>query len=258
MLFLELELDQDAFSKYFRVIGHDEFRSRDGLVELLDGEVALPSVRVTDLSICDHIRAGLVQYEHYLKQEFGQKVSLNFLVYERTSLLHQLKLKLDHEQVPMIELWCARDQPELKRIRFSCRTLYTICLKKNSPEKLERETHLDYLKIWTYFGLNKLDLTRTQLHFVSYLYLKTLFLYLPTMELNRGDDEDSENEEQALIANKPIDCVCAVRNIITVKGRRVPATVSLVGIGNKSYLGIKVTVLDPETVSEQGFFLTVD
>jgi hypothetical protein len=78
------------------------------------------------------------------------------------------------------------------------------------------------------------------------------------MELNRGDDEDSENEEQALIASKPIDCVCAVRKIITVKGRRVPATVSLVSMDNKVYLGIKVTVLDPDTISEQGFFLTVD
>jgi hypothetical protein len=36
------------------------------------------------------------------------------------------------------------------------------------------------------------------------------------MELNRGDDEDSDNEEQAIISNKPIDCVCAVRRIISV------------------------------------------
>jgi hypothetical protein len=45
------------------------------------------------------------------------------------------------------------------------------------------------------------------------------------MELNRGDDEDSENEEQALISNKPIECVCAARKIMTVKDRRVPATI---------------------------------
>jgi hypothetical protein len=90
------------------------------------------------------------------------------------------------------------------------------------------------------------------------MYLKTLFLYLPTMELNRGDDEDSDNEEQALISSRPIDCVCAVRKIITVKDRKVPATISLVGVENKIYLGIKVTFLDPETISESGFFLTVD
>ena len=96
------------------------------------------------------------------------------------------------------------------------------------------------------------------MHFVAYMYLKTLFLYLPTMELNRGDDEDSDNEEQALISSRPIDCVCAVRKIITVKERKVPATISLVGVENKIYLGIKVTFLDPETISESGFFLTVD
>lgn len=78
------------------------------------------------------------------------------------------------------------------------------------------------------------------------------------MELNRGDEEDSDNEEQALIATRRIDCVCAVRQIITVKDRRVPATISLVGVENKIYLGIKVTVFDPDTVSESGFFLTVD
>ena len=94
-----------------------------------------------------------------------------------------------------MELWCVRDQPHLQRIKFYCKTLYTICLKKGTPEHLERESFLDYLRIWTYFGLNKLDLTRTQLHFVCFMYLRTLFLYLPTMELNRGDDEDSDNEE---------------------------------------------------------------
>jgi hypothetical protein len=93
--------------------------------------------------------------------EFGQKISFNFLVYERTSLLNQLKLKHDAEQGTLIELWCVRDQPHLKRIKFMYKSLYTICLKKNIPERLERESYLEYLKIWTYFGLNKLDLTRT-------------------------------------------------------------------------------------------------
>ena len=78
------------------------------------------------------------------------------------------------------------------------------------------------------------------------------------MELNKGDDEDSDNEEQALISNKPIDCVCAVRRIVNVKERRVPVTISLIGCENKIYFGIKVTVMDPETISESGFFLTVD
>lgn len=52
--------------------------------------------------------------------------------------------------------------------------------------------------------------------------------------------------------------MCAVRRIITIKGRKVPATVSLVGCENKIYFGIKVTVFDPETISESGFFLTVN
>jgi hypothetical protein len=136
MLFIELELDQEAFNKYFKLIEHETFKSGGEMVELIKNEISLPSLRVIDASFTEHVRSGLVQFEHYLKTEFGPKVSLNFLVYERTSLLHQLKLKLDQEQGIMVELWCARDQPEHKKIKFSCKTLYTICLKKNSPERL--------------------------------------------------------------------------------------------------------------------------
>ena len=95
------------------------------------------------------------------------------------------------------------------------------------------------------------------MHLVSHLYLKTLFLFLPTMELNKGDEEDSENEEKALISHKPIDCVAYIRRIIDVKDQKVPATISLLGCEGKFYLGIKVTLYDPGTVSDTGFFLTI-
>ena len=37
-----------------------------------------------------------------------------------------------------------------------------------------------------------------------------------------------------------------------------PATISLLGCDSRFYLGIKVTLFDPETVKETGFFLTID
>lgn len=160
-LFIELDLDKATFGKHFKLIEHESFMQGGEYIGLLSGETTIPSVRVIDGSFIESIRTGIAHFEQYLRAEFGPKISFNFLVYERTSLLNQLKIKHDPDQGPMIELWCVRDQPLQKRIKFTCKTLYTICLKKNSPERLEREAFLEYLKIWTYFGLNKLDLTRT-------------------------------------------------------------------------------------------------
>ena len=105
--------------------------------------------------------------------------------------------------------------------------------------------------------MNKKDLTRTQLHLIAHLYLKTLFLHMPTMELNKGDEEDSDYEERAKIDNRKIDNIAYVRRIIEVKNQKVPATIQLLGCDSRFYLGIKVTMFDPATVSESGFFLTV-
>ena len=71
------------------------------------------------------------------------------------------------------------------------------------------------------------------------------------------DDEDSDFEEKANIKNKSIDTIAYLRRIIEVKNQKVPATIELLGCDSKFYLGIKVTLFDPATVSESGFFLTV-
>mmetsp|Transcript_9387 Transcript_9387/g.12782 ORF Transcript_9387/g.12782 Transcript_9387/m.12782 type:complete len:187 (+) Transcript_9387:1488-2048(+) len=77
------------------------------------------------------------------------------------------------------------------------------------------------------------------------------------MELNKGDAEDSDFEEKAIIKVKSIDTIAYVRRILEVKNQKVPATIQLIGCDQRFYLGIKVTLFDPETVSESGFFLTI-
>lgn len=124
-----------------------------------------------------------------------------------------------------MELWSVTDNQEDQRLKFRCQTLYNLRLKKYSDEPVTREIDLPYAKVWNYFGLNKRDLTRTQLHLIASLYLKTLFLFLPTMEFNKGDEEDSENEERAMISSRPIDCVAFARRIIKVGDKKVPVTV---------------------------------
>jgi len=49
-----------------------------------------------------------------------------------------------------------------------------------------------------------------------------------------------------------------MRRIIEVEGRKTPATLSLLGCEGKFYLGIKVTVFNWNTVSESGFFMTIN
>ena len=120
-----------------------------------------------------------------------------------------------------------------------------------------RESELLYQDIWITFGLNKKDLTRTQLHLVAYLYLKTLHLHLPTMHLNKGDDEDSDHEEQASIKKRKISVMAYSRRVMEVKNLKVPATIELLGCDSKFFLGIRVTLFDPTTVSQSGFFLTL-
>ena len=90
---------------------------------------------------------------------------------------------------------------------------------------------------------------------MAHLYLRTLFLHLPTYGVGKHSD-DSDFEEKAIIKCKPIDTVAYLRRIIEVKNLKVPATIYLLGC-DKFYLGLKVTLFDPATISESGFFLTV-
>ena len=113
-----------------------------------------------------------------------------------------------------MELWCVKDNPKQKQIKFECQTLYNLRLKKHYNETVKRDHILPYQNIWAHFGLKKQDLLRCELHLVAHLYLKMLFLNLPTMDLNKGDEEDSDTSEKAMISVKHIDVVTFVRRII--------------------------------------------
>ena len=283
-IFIELEVDEHGMEQLFPFIDHETFKSAGKPVELLENETTLKSLRAVPKSFIDNLESALEQFQIYIQEEFGQTISFFNLVYERTGLIYQLRYKMEHDMEinPLklktktkknfdapdaqlskpqmktkIELWCVKDQPEDKKITIQCQTLYTLKLKKDEAERICRKTELHYKDIWTYFGLHKKDLTRTQLHLIAHLYLKTCFIFLPTLEKN-DDTDDSDAEEKCYIKTKTINCIAFVRKIVTVKTHKVPVTLELIGIEGKQYLGIKVTMFDPSTVSESGFFLTVD
>ena len=157
-----------------------------------------------------------------------------------------------------MELWCVKDNVKDSEIKFCVQTLYNLRLRKHEVETVNREHILPYQNIWSTFGLIKKDMTWSELKLVTYLYLKTLFLNLPTMDLNKGDDEDSDTEEKAMISVKPIEPITHIRHVLNVEGKHKPVSITLLGVDSLYYLGIKVTLFDPVTVSETGFFLTLN
>lgn len=50
----------------------------------------------------------------------------------------------------------------------------------------------------------------------SAMVLQTLHLHMPTMELNKGEAEDSDYEEEVNIAQKKIECVTHMRKLLDI------------------------------------------
>jgi len=53
----------------------------------------------------------------------------------------------------------------------------------------------------------------------SSMILNMLYLNMPTMDLYKGEFEDSDNEEEVLISWRPIEITAFHREIIEVGGR---------------------------------------
>lgn len=77
------------------------------------------------------------------------------------------------------------------------------------------------------------------------LLLQTLFLHMPTMDLNKGDAEDSDYEEEVNINRRKIESVVHLRKLLDVDGEKIPLTIQLLGYDNTAYLGIKVVAYNP-------------
>lgn len=55
--------------------------------------------------------------------------------------------------------------------------------------------------------------------------MQTLYLLMPTMQLSKGDAEDSDYEEEVNISMKRIDCVVHLRKLLDVNSQKVPLTI---------------------------------
>lgn len=79
-----------------------------------------------------------------------------------------------------------------------------------------------------------------------YKYLNTLKLFMPTMQWNKGEDEDSDYEEEVYIKQKNIHCITYYRRVVRLQksipnnAEHVMITLQLFGVQDEDYLGIKV------------------
>lgn len=80
---------------------------------------------------------------------------------------------------------------------------------------------------------------------------------MPTMELNKGEQEDSDYEEEVIISQKKIECIIHMRKLLDIQGDKIPLTIQLLGY-DQSYLGIKVSAYNPATIKDLGFFFIVN
>ena len=86
-IFIELEYDEESFEKTFGFYEHDQFKVGGKVITNKD-EIMLKSIKVVPKSFVDSITDGLTEFETYLKNDFGDDVTFDFLVYERTGLIY--------------------------------------------------------------------------------------------------------------------------------------------------------------------------
>jgi hypothetical protein len=95
-----------------------------------------------------------------------------------------------------------------------CQTLYKLRIKKHHEEEVVRTYKCSYSEFNSLFGIKKHELDRSLLTIFCYKYLGLLCLFMPTMKYNRGDEEDSDYEEEVSITRKKWDCLASARRIM--------------------------------------------
>jgi hypothetical protein len=103
-------------------------------------------------------------------------------------------------------------------------------------------------EIESYFGVRLKDLTSAQLKALACEFFDSISLFYPKLTVTGSE---------AMIKLPDLKCYYHYRKIVKVCGQRVPLTLQLVGLQNKKYIGVKITVYDNETHNEHGVILKV-
>ena len=90
---LELEYDEDSFSRFFEFYKVNSFKVDGNIIPNKKGEHQSQSVRVQNQKeFIESIVDGIQALETHCKKQFGQNVSFDFLVHERSGLIYNLRV----------------------------------------------------------------------------------------------------------------------------------------------------------------------
>lgn len=202
-------------------------------------------------------------------------MALNTFVYgeERSNIINQIRIsnnpnatsaEFDDDnrdknvEQDLQELWIVRDDKNGQQWIFTCRTLYDLKLSsKQKNKEVERHLNISYTDLWKYFGVDVESCDRTDIKMFMSMFLDCMQLEMPTMNMQRHKDEDSDMEEEIHIKLNPIETICHARHIVDIEGVKLPITMSLIGCGDR-YFGVKAVTYNRDTLKEEGLFLRVE
>ena len=81
------------------------------------------SLKIVHKDFIEKIKEGLVSLEKHLQGEFGQNISFNYLAYEKTGLIYQLRFFNNEESEELdfkMELWCVKDNRKEQKMTIKC------------------------------------------------------------------------------------------------------------------------------------------
>jgi hypothetical protein len=84
----------------------------------------------------------------------------------------------------------------------------------------------------------------------AYKLFEILYLLMPTMSINKGDKEDSDYEEEVLIAQREIKSLAYARKLIIDNSLPLFSspklvTIQLLSLNDEEFFGIRVTSWNP-------------
>jgi hypothetical protein len=109
-----------------------------------------------------------------------------------------------------------KDDSKGQLLKIECHSLYEIRIKKHLSTRVQKEFDLSYQDLELKFGINFNLANQSEKLMISNLFLQLCYLKMPTMDINKGDAEDSDNEEEVLIDHLIIDTAAYKRILIDV------------------------------------------
>lgn len=121
-----------------------------------------------------------------------------------------------------------------------CIRFFLICecayVSEFYSREIERSIPIPYCNLWKYFGVDVDLCDRSDIKMFLSMLLDCMVLEMPTINMQRHQNEDQDFEEEVHIKIRPIEIICHARHIVDIERTKYPLTMSLIGC-NEQYFG---------------------